>query len=260
MVKAFEISHKYIPGLTIADPHYAFRGLTYGDWITVWWNNFFSSQPDNYYDPAGGIVFLRGSVEYAYEDDPDKRIYAGQTKDLGLTIPEGTAVFFPVITSLFVIEDKYQGIMMNNQLSIRSVARMDTVTGGDLWARIMMTDKAGKKDGKMYPLVDDLNDFLVESSFFTLLVDEDNPFKSKMDGPITAGIHYGVSVGIYILISNLQANSQYRLEFGGKGVGRYFTHSVYDINVTDAPRKLNDVSIDNTRSRMQPFSASRAFK
>jgi hypothetical protein len=212
--KPFEISHRYIPELKIADPHYAFRGLTYGDWITVWWNNFFSAQPDNYYDPAGGIVFLRGSVEYTYEDDPAKRIYAGQTKDLGLTIPKGTALFFPVITSLFVIEDKYQGIMMNNQLSIRSVSRLDTATGGDLWARIMIKDEKDG-DGKIYPLIDssdrmDLNDFLVESPFFTLLVDDDNPFKSKMDGPIAAGIHYGVSVGVYILISNLQEN-RYRL-------------------------------------------------
>jgi hypothetical protein len=259
MVESFEQSHSDIPNLKIADPHYAFRGLTYGDWIGVWWNHFFSAQPDNYYDPGRGIVFLRGSVEYAYEEDPVKRVYAAQTKDLGLTIPKGTALFFPVITSLFVIEDKYQGIMMNNQLSIRSAARLDTITGGNLWARIMSKDKDNDRDSKIYPLVKDLNYYLVESPFFTLLVDEDNPFKSKMDGPIAAGIHYGVSVGIYILISDLPEGRQYRLEFGGKGVGRYFTNSVYDINVTGEPRLLNDVSTDKTRSRMQPFSAPRAI-
>ncbi|MGI9010204.1 MAG: hypothetical protein ACR2F1_03335 [Nitrososphaeraceae archaeon] len=254
MSDSFEKSNSNIPNLKIADPRYAFRGLTYGDWVAVWWNHFFSAQPDNYYDPGRGIVFLRGSVEYTYEDEPAKRVYTGQTKELGLRISKGTALFFPVITSLFVIDDKYQGVMMNNQLSIRSAARLDTLTGGTLWARIM------SEDGKIYPLVEKLDHFLVESPLFTLLVDESNPFKTKMDGPIEAGLHHGVSVGVYILISDLSEGKKYRLEFGGKGVGRYFTNSIYDIEVSREPEPLLDISSKAESSRMAPIGSPLAAK
>jgi hypothetical protein len=49
----------------------------------------------------------------------------------------------------------------------------------------------------------------------------------------------------------------YRLEFGGKGVGRYFTHSIYDIEVTDSLPLLNDISATgkSMMARWNNFSA-----
>jgi hypothetical protein len=227
-----------LKNVEIADPTKVFRGLTYGDWAAVRWNYVLSARPDNYYDPGRGMIFLRGSIDAVYYDpDPLKRIYSGQTIDNRIKISEDTAILIPVITTTFVLDDTYQGVTMKDQISLRNSARQDTVNGGDLFARIK-----AKPDDTVHQLVDDLNKYIVETSYFPLMVDENAPYKDMMDGKFEPGPHYAVSVGVYVIISKLPQGTIYRLEFGGKGVGRYFTHSIYDIEVIAPVPPLNDIS------------------
>jgi hypothetical protein len=226
-----------LKNVEIADPTKVFRGLNYGEWAAVRWNYVLSARPDNYYDPGRGMIFLRGSIDAVYFDpDPLKRIYSGQTIDNRIKISEDTAVLLPIITTTFVIDDTYQGVTMKDEISLRNSARQDTVNGGDLFARIKV-----KPDNKIHQLVDNLNNYVVETPYFPLYVDENAPYKDMMDGKFEPGPHYAVSVGVYVIISKLPKGT-YRLEFGGKGVGRYFTHSIYDIEVTDSLPLLNDIS------------------
>jgi hypothetical protein len=230
-----------MPEVEIADPRYAFRGLTYGQWAAIRWNDVLSAQPDNYYDPGRGMIFLRGAIDTAYhETDPIKRIYAGQTNESRIKISQDTAILVPVITTTVVKDDNYQGVILKDEISLRYSARLDTVNGGDLFARIKK-----KPDDTIYRLVDDLNNYIVESEFFPLLVDENAPYKDMMDGKFPPGPQYAVTVGVYVIISKLPEGT-YRLEFGGKGVGKYFTHSIYDIEVSKPKVKLNDISSNGT--------------
>ena len=127
---------------------------------------------------------------------------------------------------------------MKDQIALRNSARQDTVNGGDLFARIKV-----KPDNKIHQLVDNLNNYVIETSYFPLYVDENAPYRDMMDGKFEPGPHYAVSVGVYVIISKLPKGKTYRIEFGGKGVGRYFTHSIYDIELTDPLPLLNDISV-----------------
>jgi len=193
------------------------------------------------------MVFLRGSVDYAYKDSSSKRIYSGQTKEMAYQVFQGTAIFVPVITSINVMGEKYQGVTMQNEISLRNSTRRDTVNGGNLFARIK---KSG--DDTIFSLVEDLNYFYTESPFFPLSVDENNPFRDKMDGPLEAGQYNAVSGGVYIIISDLGVG-KYRLEFGGAGVPDYFTHSIYDIEIISSVKELKDVSNNTGISRMSDW-------
>jgi hypothetical protein len=247
MVEPWEIEHQdsNLTGLKIADPHYVFRGMTYGQWAGVRWNQVLSAQPDDFYDEGRGIVFLRGAAGTGHlvEDEPDRQsaktsnIYSAQTSQSRLKLPEGTAVFVPVVDTVFVIGDEYRGSIMKDEIATRFTARTDTVHGGDIWAKIKV-----KPNDKSRPLVKDLNYFYTESPLFSLRVSEKNPFKDKIDVPIKAGNYFGVTVGIYVIISYLPPNKRYHLEFGGQGVGGYFSNSMYDIEVIPNKTQLNDTS------------------
>ena len=73
------------------------------------------------------------------------------------------------------IDDEYQGQLLKNTLSIRNIARRDTVDGGPLGIKIKWRPeppKKGRDNDEEYPLVDNLDDFYVESPVFTMDVPE----------------------------------------------------------------------------------------
>jgi len=236
-----ERKHQGIKNLRIAEPHAVFRGLTYGQWIGVWLNQMMSDDPDISYGDAQGMVFLRGNVQYGYKDDPEHSVYSSITKESRLKIREGTPLFIPVINTWFYLDDEYDGQIMKNEVIMRNIARRDTVNGGDQGIRIM------DFGGNTSPLVDDLNDFIIESPLFSLKVSEKNPFKGTLDRPIEAGTYYALSVGIFVIISNIPKGT-YRLSVFGRGIGTYLTRTVYDIEVTDGIPPLNDISNINAKS------------
>jgi len=232
-----EIDHKFCPGLRIADPRCVFRGLTYGQWVAVWLNQLMSDQPDVQYSGRGkGMVFLRGNIEFAYTQDP-AHPFLDMTVENRLRIFEDTAIVVPVMTTMFNLGETYQGQIMNDEISMRNTGRRDTVDGGAIGATI--TVPTNLKDP--YPLVDNLDDFYVESPLFPLSVAENNAYKKTGDSYIEAGPYQSLTVGVFVIISHWPVGL-FRLTVFGRGVGSYLSRSVYDIEVTSGSIKLSDIS------------------
>jgi hypothetical protein len=215
----------------IADPKYVFRGLTYGQWVGVWLNNLLSEKPDIVYHEGKSMAFLRGNVEFAYDQQVELKrdVYSLMTNEKQITIQEDTAVFVPVICTMFVLGNEYQGQIMNNELSMRNSARRDTVSGG----------KIGSNTPQR--LVNDLNEYYVETPLFPLSVPQASAYKSTIESPMEAGPYQALVVGVFVIIKGLK-EGVYRLSFYGRGVGKYLTRSVYDIQVAPGEAKLIDVS------------------
>lgn len=222
--------------MNIADPRAVFRGLTYGQWAGVWMNKLFSDHPDIQYQGAKGMVFLRGNLQYAYEEDPAHPVYSTMTKESAIKILPDTAVFVPIINTKFVLENVYEGQTMNHEIPMRDTARRDTVNGGDFGARIRQDP-----NNTDVPLVTNLNDFYVESPLFTLTIPENSAYSQTMETPMDPGVYSCITAGFFVIICQWPPGT-YRLSILGKGVGKYLTRSVYDIVVTGQPRLLKDIS------------------
>ena len=228
----------------VVDPKEVFRGLTYGQWIGVWYNNLLSDKPDIVYREGKSIAFLRGNVEYSYDEqedpkNPTNRIFSSLTKEQTITIQRDTAVLIPVITTQLVLGDDYAGQVMNDELSVRSAARRDTVNGGPVGAQIRKFSNG--KWAAPSRLVRNLDDHYVETPLFPLSVSKGSSIRKKIETPIEAGPYQALVAGVFVIIYNLN-KGLYRLSFYGRGVGRYTTRSVYDINVEGNESRLVDVS------------------
>ena len=139
---------------------------------------------------------------------------------------------------MFVLDDEYQGFIMKDEISMRNIARRDTVNGGPIGIRITGPSPSDKS----YHLVNDLNDFYIESPLFPLRVSEKNPYKYTMETPLEAGQYYAVTVGVYVIISNWP-KGLFRLSVFGRGVGKYLSRVIYDIQVIDdCDFRLEDIS------------------
>jgi hypothetical protein len=197
-----------------------------------------SEKPDVVYREGKGMAFLRGNVEYQQEKDDDgkKKVFRELTRDSKIRIQEDTAVFVPVISTMFQIGAEYQGDVMNNELALRAVARRDTVNGGEISAQI-------RRDSSdtMTRLVPDLNDFYTETSLFPLSVPARSAYRSTIETPLEPGQYQALVVGVFVIIENLRPGL-YRLAFFGRGVGKYVTRSEYDIRVYAGKTKLEDIS------------------
>jgi hypothetical protein len=232
----------------IADPKEVFRGLTYGQWVGVWYNNLMSEYPDIVYREGKSMAFLRGNVEFAYEkqedsENPQNRIFSSMTNEQRIIIQDDTALFIPVISTMLSLGDAYQGQTMNDELSLRYAARRDTVNGGAVGAQI----KEGM--GAFTRLVpNELDDYYVETPLFPLAVSESSSIRKTIEDPLEPGPYQAVVAGIFVIIYNLEPGN-YRLAFYGRGVGRYTTRSVYDIDVREGKSNLKDISNIRTTGR-----------
>ena len=93
-----------------------------------------------------------------------------------------------------------------------------------MWATIR---RNGNKPRK---IVNNLQDYLVESSLFDLKISDKSPIRKTMEVAWEAGTFTSLTVGYYILIRSL-APSTYQIRFGTNGRGAYHTDAVYDITV-----------------------------
>lgn len=231
------IRHKAITGIEIANPKLVFRGLTYGQWAGVWMNKLFSDHPDIPYRGTKGMVFLRGNLQYAYNEDPAHPVFSTLTKSSAIRIMPDTAVFVPIINTKFVLDNDYEGQTMKHEIPMRDIARRDTFNGGEFGAQIR--EYPNNID---YPLVTDLNDFYIESPLFLFSIPDNSAYRESMETPMDPGDYQCITAGFFVIISKWPAGKKYRLSILGKGVGKYLTRSVFDIEVDGAPRRLNDVS------------------
>jgi hypothetical protein len=224
------------------DPKDVFRGLTYGQWVAVWYNNLLSVEPDVVDRGGNGMAFLRGNVQYQRTEyqkgvDVKEEAFYSSVNERRIRIQRDTAVFVPVITSQFLIGDEYQGVVLNDELGLRAAARRDTVNGGEIAARIK---KSGSED--MRSLVNrNLNDFYIETPLFTVTVPKGSTYIGTRGTTIAPGVYYALVAGIFVILVDFQ-EGLYRIAFSGRGVGNYLTKSEYDISVFDVRAGLDDVS------------------
>jgi hypothetical protein len=228
--------------INVVRPNENFRGMSYSEWVTAWSNWLLSEDPDSY--DGTDMLFLRGNVNYKSVGDSeaeprhiDPRGIYDRTGQSGERIFEGTSIFIPVIVSMFSIGDIYEGTKIKTPQQLRYITNIDTDRSGSMWATIM---KKGER--RAYKIVDNIKDYRVATPLFKLIVPENSFLMDKTDVPTKPGIYDTVSVGFFLLIRSLTP-STYRINFGGNGVGGYYTNSLYDISVEGKRRdSLKDES------------------
>jgi hypothetical protein len=232
----------------VVAPNENFNGMSYGEWAAVWNSWLVSSKP--IYD-GGRMLFLRGNIDYRpagkQKSGPrflDSRACYDRTGSKGENIFEGTAIFVPVITASWSISNIYDGRLIENEQELRYFVNKDLDEGGTMWAKIMNHDS---RESSM--IVKDIRNYRFESSVFKLRIPRDSLLNSKMEEYVKPGIHETVVGGYFLLLKSLPL-SRYRIAFGGKGRGPYYTKAIYDISVLKKPRdKIRDVSA-TVRSRI----------
>jgi hypothetical protein len=212
-----------------------FRGLSYGHWVARWSNWLLSDQ--RYYQNSDDILFLRGNVAWIPSGGQggqlriiDPNGFYDRGGRLGEKIFDETAVFIPVITAMYFIGDRYDGQVLENEEQIRYAARNDINQGGPMYTTIQTPPPQQQQQPEN--LVADLKTYFVETPMFKLIVSERCPLLEFLEYPMTPGIFDAVTVGYFLIVKALTAPKTYRIQFGGKGRGYYFTDSVYDITVT----------------------------
>jgi hypothetical protein len=230
--------------IPVVKPTENFRGMSYSEWITVWCNWLLSEEVDTY--DGEDMLFLRGNVNFRpvgdLEGGPRHLAQIGmydRTGRSGERIFEGTSLMIPVIVSMLSIGDVYEGTKMLTPQQLWYNTNIDAVRGGPFWASVM------KKGGKRaYRIVENIKNYKMQTPLFKLIVPDNSKLMNKMDIPIRPGIYDTIAIGFFILIKSLPP-STYRINFGGQGIGEYFTNALYDIVVEG--RRKNSLKDDSNR-------------
>jgi hypothetical protein len=235
----------------VLDPTRNFRGRSYGDWAAEWSNFLLSADPDRVNDD-GAMLFLRGNLDYykyllceCPQGDPERNLaqqFYNRTADEAAVIQEGTAVLIPVLTTTHIIGEQVEGVVLSTEGQLRAAARKENDLSGGIFCLIQ------EFGSKWQSVVDDLLAFRTETPLYKLTVAADNPFIKYISAisPISEG-EYDAVTDCIIVIVMLKAGS-YRIQFGGKGRGKYRSVAIYDIHVTSRDRSRNllkDISSGN---------------
>jgi hypothetical protein len=239
----------------ILKPGENYKGLSYGNLIATWTNWLFSSGVD--YSETTDILFLRGSVG-VYESSTTSNIvyestttgktaktsaikiqssiatkFLNQTDENTRFIYQGTAIFVPVICAFYRIGDYYEGSRIEDEGGLRNAVFRTLEAGNNLWAKCKYRDD---EETEGYPIIQDFKSYYMESPIFKLIVSERNKLKDELDEPFEAGVFDAVTGGYFLLLKNLPPG-YYRIRFGGKGKGNYFTDAIYDIAISRGERQ-----------------------
>lgn len=244
------------------NPGENFRGMSYGNWVALWSNWLFSSYPR--YLPSDDIIFLRGFLEYfdplseistrhliteevvTGRRDPDapadkdskykdiqriteRRLFLNKVTDrdetfAGDVVPEKTALFMPLITTMYWIGGSFEGRHLEDEMDVRRAVRTDTYESREIWAWYR-EDRSSDWDHVVKKLKPD---YRIESPMFTLRVSEESQF--SVNTRIQPGNYDAVTGGYFIILDDLP-KGQYYFRFGGKGRDNYRTESQYWIKV-----------------------------
>ena len=230
--------------ITVLKPNDTFGGRTYSDWIEQWSNYLVSSSVD--YNSGEQILFLRGNLDYE-EDKSGKRFikpgkFLDKTGSLGETIYNNTAVFIPIMTAMFSLNDPHESIQLLDEGGLRYAVRRDISEGGEMWLRY----KDSSPSSAFQTVVTNIQDYYFETPVFTLRVSSENPLLTKFESPTDPGDYETVQGGYFVIVKNLTPG-KYRFHFGGHGRGYYYTDAVYDINVQSSKSRdlTKDISSQN---------------
>ena len=196
-----------------------FHGRSYGEWAGDWWNWVCSEDPDAYSldDP---IVFLRANIDYSGEGET--RHQTGTNYYNKIEIRPGTAIFFPIIESGFHYghAHPYEDRPVVIESEMRRLARKDM----DSWISLVVTINDE-------PLVDNIQDFRVESPLFKLVVPQNSKLRDRMEVSPDVGTWDAVTDGYWILIKSLPVGA-YKIHFGGTDQTLSYS-GTYDITVLE---------------------------
>jgi hypothetical protein len=193
-----------------------FQGLSYSDWEAKWWQALIAipASPDHPFFVGGafgdeeGIVFLTGAVPST----------PGGTVEVEITIPAGTALFFPMLnTECSSVEAP--PFFGKNGGQQRKCARGLIANPQDVFAEL---------DGQS---LQNPEDYYTESSQFTINLPEDNILLGPGTGPVTGT---SVDAGFYLLLTPLSVGN-HTLHFGGQfsaEAGGLVIDTTYYITVT----------------------------
>ena len=205
-----------------------FRGLSYGEWISIWGNWLMSEDPDN--ATRKDILFLRGNLDYKpvasnnefprFSDPSSVLIRTGHDSE---TIFENTAMLIPVLTAQYSVGDIYDGRRLNREYELRDAVNRDSDESLRIWATINHKRNTTR-------IVSDLNRYRVESPLFKLSIPNNSSLRLRTQDAAKPGIYDTVVGGFFLIVHSLP-KGRYRLEFGGNGRGNYSTNSIYDITV-----------------------------
>ena len=217
-----------------------FRGRSYGDWASEWWNWILSEEPDKYV-PSDPIIFLRANNDYEYRPGTGIRINATRhfelTGERAACIYEDTAIFFPVIEAELNEgdpnpEDPKKNLENINEM--RYYARKDIDKCGPIGATIKLGN------GPRQKIVDNLLNFRAESPAFDLVVPQKSFLKERMEWVFKPGVFRAVTDGYWILIRSLPASKDpYQIHFEANAYGTFYS-ATYDISVNPRHSKIND--------------------
>lgn len=228
--------------LDVLKPWETFKGMSYGDWISIWTNWLLSSEVDTY--NGEDILFLRGNINYKptssipgslRHQDPDD--FLDKRGDKGYKVIEGTSVLIPITVAYYTIGDTFGAKTIENELQLRKAVNSDFNLIRTMWAVI----KSGNSKSSC-KLVPKLSSYKMESPLFELTVPANSLLNKFQDEPLKPGIYNAVIGGFFILLKSLPV-SRYRITFGAEGPGEYSTRSIYDIEVFRSPVKITkDIS------------------
>lgn len=220
----------------VLSPMNNYRGIPYGEIVIRWTRWLMSASPDNH--DVGDFLFLRGNI--GHHTEPDS-FYEGHK----IEVEQGTAILIPIITTFYRIGDSYEEVVIEDEELLRHALYEHVHSAGPFWATIKILSIPGRPTKK---IVKNLEDFKFESTLFSLTVSEKNPFLNQMDVPIIPGTHTALAGGYFVLLKDLPT-WQFRIRFGGRGFGSFFTDSLYEINVN---AKLSTASKDISGREKSP--------
>lgn len=213
-----------------------YRGIPYGELVIRWTRWLMGASPDDCQE--GGLLFLRGNI--GHHTEPGS-FYRGHKMEVG----QGTAILIPIITTFFRIGDSHEGAVIEDEELLKHALCAHIDAAGPFWATIKILNIPGQPTKK---IVKNLEDFRFETTLFSLTVSEKNPFLNNMDVPVIPGTHTALSGGYFVLLKDLP-HWQFRIRFGGKGFGNFFTDSLYEININ---ARLPSVSKDLSGIQTSP--------
>jgi hypothetical protein len=211
-----------------------YRGRTFGDWTTDWWNWVISEDPD--YWQTGPVHFL--SPGFA-RDDKGRTVNSSQNRS-GKLVP-GTfvtkteivfsdqAILLPVLNTMV---DSKNFPYLDSSDKLRREARGDNDASPPLKDKSFTVDKETLFDGSGK----DWNSLRVESPVFTLRVPDVSPGvsnKDRFDIPLVyPGEFNAVADGYWVFIQNLPKHADlYSVEWFSEGIHNYTTGADYEIKI-----------------------------
>lgn len=191
---------------SIVQPHENFKGLSYGNWTSIWWNWLFSDQVQ-----YGSIHFLRGNT-----DKEDPIIRTGVNSPV---IYSGTTIFFPIICTI-------SSKLLFEHASTQMIRRRESAERQKI--PVLLNVEINRVR------IPNLKNYYVESPEFVLEIPKTSKVRRLTDPPARIGKSPAVSAGYWIMLRPLPPGS-HKIIFEGKHADGFRSYGEYTVKVLIPP-------------------------